>query len=376
MPELPVDASKFAGMSEEQARTFPRRTLVGEELTAAQLAKMPKMISTDSHVMEPDELWMELPERLRKQLPNVPFRNSPPGALKADLRLQDQINDGVAAEILFPNYGMALYSVEDIELQQESFKLYNDWLCDWCSPDRTRLVGVPLISVYDVNGAIKEMHRCWDKGMRGALVWQVPDPHLPFSNTEHYDPIFAACAEAGQPVICHILTGHGYMKTGHKRNVEGLKDSTNAKTNDSANTLFDFIFYGYFERMPKLKLLLAESEIGWMPFLLQQWDYYFARHGNSYPIPITRKPSEIFAEHVYGTFLEDYVGTRFLSWWGKKNCMWSNDYPHFNMTFPHSRQVVAHHLKGLSDEELRRYTWDNAMDLFHLDLTEANRAAA
>ena len=33
MPELPVDASKFAGMSEEQARTFPRRTVVGEELT-------------------------------------------------------------------------------------------------------------------------------------------------------------------------------------------------------------------------------------------------------------------------------------------------------------------------------------------------------
>ena len=56
--------------------------------------------------------------------------------------------------------------------------------------------------------------------------------------------------------------------------------------------------------------------------------------------------------------------------------MWSNDYPHFNMTFPHSRQVVTHHLNGLSDEEFRRYTWDNAMDLFKLDLTDANRAAA
>ena len=28
MTVLPVDASKFAGMSEEQARTFPRRTVV------------------------------------------------------------------------------------------------------------------------------------------------------------------------------------------------------------------------------------------------------------------------------------------------------------------------------------------------------------
>jgi len=31
MPELPVDASKFAGISEEQARTFPRRAVVGVE---------------------------------------------------------------------------------------------------------------------------------------------------------------------------------------------------------------------------------------------------------------------------------------------------------------------------------------------------------
>ena len=227
MAVLPVDVSKFAGMSEEQARAFPRRTVVGEDLSEAQLAKMPKIISTDSHVMEPDELWMKLPPRLREHLPNVPFRNSPPGALKADLRLEDQINDGIAAEILFPNYGMALYAVDDIETQQESFKLYNDWLYDWCSADRKRLVGTPLISVYDAKGAVKEMHRCLDMGLRGAVIWQVPDPQLPFSNTEHYDPIFAACAEADQPVICHILTGHGYMKTGHKRNVEGIKDSTN-----------------------------------------------------------------------------------------------------------------------------------------------------
>ncbi|MBT6801496.1 MAG: amidohydrolase family protein, partial [Rhodospirillales bacterium] len=184
MAELPVDATKFAGMSEEQAKTFPRRTLVGDPLSDAQLATMPKMISTDSHVMEPDELWQELPKRLSEKLPNVPFRNSPPGALDANLRLEDQNNDGVAAEILFPNYGMALYGIDDVELQEEGFKLYNDWLTDWCAPDPKRLVGTPLISVYDPKAAVKELHRSIDKGLRGAVIWQVPDPQLPFSNTE------------------------------------------------------------------------------------------------------------------------------------------------------------------------------------------------
>ena len=367
MPELAVDASKFAGMSEEQAQTFPRRTVVGEELTEAQAAALPKMISIDSHVMEPDELWHELTPRLRDQLPKVPFRNSPPGATDPHLRLRDLDTDGVEAEILFPNYGMALFGIDDIETQQESFKLYNDWISNFCKTDSKRLYGVPCVSVYDIKGGIKEMQRGHDMGLKGAMLWQVPDPRLPFTS-EHYEPLWAACAEANQPVICHILTGHSYTKTGQKGGVQGIKDAVNTKTNDSANTLFDFIFSGAFDRHPKLRLLLAESEIGWLPFLLQQWDYYFERFRGSRPLPISRRPSEIFEEHVFGTFLEDYVGTRAFPYWGVKNCMWSNDYPHFNMTFPHSRHVVERHLKGLSEEKRRQLTRDNAIQLFDLKL--------
>ena len=367
MPELVVDASKFAGMSEEQARSFPRRTVVGDELTPSQVATMPKMISTDAHVMEPDALWQELPPRLRVNLPKVPFRNSPPGATDPHHRLADQDTDGVEAEVLFPNYGMALFGIDDIETQQESFKLYNDWIANFCKTDPKRLYGAPCVSAYDIKAGIKEMHRGLDMGLKGAMLWQVPDPRLPFTDP-HYEPLWAACAEANQPVICHILTGHSYIKTGQKGGIQGIKDAVNSKTNDSANTLFDFIFSGAFDRHPKMRLLMAESEIGWLPFLLQQWDYYFERFRKDRDLPINRKPSEIFDEHVYGTFLEDYVGTRAFPWWGEKNCMWSNDYPHFNMTFPHSRQVVERHLKGLTEEKRRRLTRDNAIQLFGLDL--------
>ena len=368
MDTLDVDTTKFAGMSAEQAASFPRRTVVGVNLSEAEAAAMPKMISTDSHVMEPDEIWKELPKSLYDKLPKVGFRNSPPGATDPHLRLKDQDADGVAAEVLFPNYGMALYAMErdEADAQHEAMKLYNDWIVSFCSADTKRLKGVPLVSCYDMKAGIKEMQRGWSNGLKGAMVWQVPPDDMPFLH-EHYEPLWAACAEAEQPVICHILTGHSYMKTGHKGGALGLKDSSNTKTFDSASTLFDVIFSGAFDRYPKLKLLLAESEIGWIPFLLQQWDYYYDRHGRKNPLPIKRKPSEIFVEHVYGTFLEDYVGTRFFSWWGERNCMWSNDYPHFNMTFPHSRQVVELHLKGLSEERRRRLTRDNAIELFKLD---------
>jgi predicted TIM-barrel fold metal-dependent hydrolase len=368
MPQLVADALKFAGMSKEQASTFPQRAVVGADMTAASIAAMPKMISTDAHVMEPDELWLELPKRLQEHLPKVAFRNSPPGASNPELRLRDQDTDGVEAEILFPNYGMALFGIDDRETQHTAFQLYNDWIANFCKADSRRLYGAPCLSVYDMKATLKEFDRAQSMGLKGAMLWQVPDPELPFTSA-HYDPLWAACAEAGQPVICHILTGHSYTKEGGKaRGVERIRNAVNRKQDDSANTLFDFIFSGAFDRHPNLRLLLAESEIGWLPFLLQQWDYYFERFRRTDDLPIKRKPSEIFNEHVFGTFLEDYVGTRAFPWWGEKNCMWSNDYPHFNMTFPHSREVVEFHLQGLPEDKRQRLIRDNAIKLFGLKL--------
>ena len=50
------------------------------------------------------------------------------------------------------------------------------------------------------------------------------------------------------------------------------------------------------------------------------------------------------------------MGTRFFPWWGEI------DYPHFNMSFPHSRQ------SGLSQEKRKRLTYDDAVDLFGIKL--------
>ena len=149
---------------------------------------------------------------------------------------------------------------------------------------------------------------------------------------------------------------------------ERIRNATNRKTDDTANTLFDFIFSGAFEKYPKLKLLLSESEVGWAPFMLQQWDYYWDRFRRTDNLAIKRAPSEIFAEHIYCTFLEDFVGTRAFSWWGEKNCVWSSDYPHFNMSYPHSRENVEKHLRGLPDARRRRLVRDNAVELFGLPI--------
>jgi predicted TIM-barrel fold metal-dependent hydrolase len=339
----------------------------------AALDALPPLISADSHVMEPRSVWQDLPsphrEKVLEALDRAGFKpeTMPAGAGDPHARLVDQAADGVAAEILFPNDGMAVFGLDNGASQHAAFKRYNDWLAAFCKVAPDRLFGVPCIAVYDIDDAVAELHRALGMGLTGAMVWQVPDPALPFTSP-HYEPLWAAAAEAGAPVHMHILTGHSYART--QRDLvrqEKIRGAVNQKQTDTVNALFDLIFYGVFDRHPKLRLVLAESECGWLPFVLQQWDYYFERFRKKESMGIERKPSEIFAEHVYCTWLEDFSGTRQFTWWGQDNLMWSNDYPHPNMTFPFSRQNVIHHVGTLAPAIRRKLVRDNAVRLYGLD---------
>ena len=96
------------------------------------------------------------------------------------------------------------------------------------------------------------------------------------------------------PVDLHILTGFDYSRLGGDRGgpIDAHRGSVNLKTVGAMNTLMDIIFSGVLERYPKLTINVVESEIGWIPFTLQQWDYYVRRFGSTganspRPLPIT-----------------------------------------------------------------------------------------
>jgi predicted TIM-barrel fold metal-dependent hydrolase len=362
-------------MHPEAEKLEVRNLAVLSELGVADRAAieaLPPLISTDSHVMEPMSLWLEMPSPLREvmqeQLARFAFKSDamPQGAFEPHARVADQKRDGVQAEIIFPNNGMGVFGLDGGPVQEAAFRLYNDWLAGYCNVAPKNLFGVPCVAAYDIDAAVKEMYRAHDMGLLGVMVWQVPDPELPFTST-HYDPLWAAAAEAGAPVHMHILTGHSYARrlqqvTGYER----IRGSVNQKQNDTINALFDLIFSGVFDRHPKLRVVLAESECGWLPFILQQWDYYFDRFRSKESMGIERKPSEIFNEHVYCTWLEDYSGTRQFTWWGQDNLMWSNDYSHPNSTFPYSRENILHHIGNLPADVQTKLIRDNAIRLYGL----------
>ena len=271
-------------------------------------------------------------------------------------------------EVLFPTYALLHYGIEDPDLQQACFRVYNDWIAEYCEATPGRLVGVPCISTYDIDHAIAELERCKALGLMGAQTWHIPPSSMPYTS-DHYERLWSAAAEMDMPINLHILTGFSYTKTARPKGVEHYRGSVELKLHDAIRILFDFIFYGVLDRHPKMKLVLVEFEIGWLPWILQQWDYYANRFHDVNPVPIKYKPSEYFERQIFASFINDDVGTTMIAaGWGVNNCMWSNDFPHGNTSWPDSREVIARDLTDIDPLVRENLLHRTVAELYNLEL--------
>jgi predicted TIM-barrel fold metal-dependent hydrolase len=333
------------------------------------------IISADSHVTEPYDLWARALPWAREQLPvflprTVGEGGAKPGGEDPYARVEEMSVDGVSAEVLYPTLGLRLFGMDDAPAQEACFEVYNDWLIEYCRPNQDRLVGIACISMYRIGQAVKELERCVKAGLKGAMIWQVPPPDLPF-NSPHYDAFWEAAQALGMPISLHILTGHNYTKDRQSyRGVEHYRASVHLKILEAANALMDLTFHGVLDRYPGLKIVTVENEIGWLPFYLQQWDYYYGRHRRVDPPAIDREPSSYFYQQVYATFFNDAVGGHNFNWWGQDNCMWSSDYPHANSTWPRSRQVIDRDLGHLAPEVRAKLVRGNVAALYGMAIPQ------
>ena len=223
-----------------------------------------------------------------------------------------------------------------------------------------------LAAQRDIEHAVSELTRCRNAGLRGALVWQAPHPDLPFTS-DHYERLWAAAQDLDAPISMHILTGHSYHAKERKER-EHYRGSVNLKLADAINAVYDFIFYGALERFPKLKIVTVENEAGWMPFIVQQWDYYYRRFREKKPVPMTKTPGEYVRGQVFSCFFNDAVCGHNLERWGQDNVMWSNDYPHWNSTWPNSLKVIRRDLGHLPAETQIKVLAGNVCKLYGLDM--------
>ena len=362
-----------------------------------------KMISSDSHMSEPLDLWVSRVDKAyRDRAPQalidppgkkgtfITYEGLPPHPVgigvaagksneeKKDFfdtadypadrpgadpagRIRDNELDGVEAEVLYTTLGFRTFWLKDAGLQEACFRAYNDWLAEFCSYDPKRLVGLGMISLYDPKEGAKELERCAELGLKGAAVWSSPPESQPYSS-DIYDPFWAAAQEMNLPVSLHVVTGMRGVGRDDPAPGDRYKGAS-TQAYEIQESLSRIILSGVLERFPTLTVISAEYDCGWLPFFFQKLDARVERGG----FDLSLKPSEYFQRQMYATYIDDYVGVGMRDLIGADRMMWSSDYPHAASTWPNSQDYVNRDFEGANEEDRYKITRGNVAKLYGFD---------
>ena len=391
---------------------------------------IPKIISADDHVIEPahvwqdrmpskhkelapkiviapqgemtlnDGVWVETPgtgdkmaawwhfENKRYQIkqmvacPGIPpeevtmegvtYDDIAPGCYDPIARLADMDINHVEASLCFPNYprfcGQLFSEADDLELGLLCVQAYNDWMIDeWCGSSGGRLIPLCIVPLWDAELAAKEIYRVAEKGCR-AVAWSELPAWLgrPGLHGDFWDPFLKACEET-QTVICmHIGSGTKTVQTSPEA---PTVVTANLIVCNSAASMIDWIFSGKFEQFPNLKLLYAESQIGWIPYFIERADDTWRTHQWAQGEKrIPKPPSHYYKKHVYSCFFKDTVGIDLLDRIGEDNVLFETDYPHQDGTFPNTLAIAEELFGHLKQETIDKIARNNAIKLFGLTI--------
>jgi predicted TIM-barrel fold metal-dependent hydrolase len=293
------------------------------------------------------------------------------GGYDGKARVSDQERDGIGGEVIFPSVGMVLCNHPDVELKQACMTAYNRWLQEFQSAAPDRLFGLGQTAVISVEQTIADLRQMKDMGFVGAMFPSEPGTDFEYDDSR-FDPVWEASVALDLPVTFHILTSRREAKivadvrTNRGRNMAFMHHSLIRAVQDVIST---FLWGRVFERFPKLKLVCAEADAGWVPHFMYRADHFYRRHRfHSKTEDMARLPSRQIADNVYFTFQDDLIAFNSLDMMNPKRLLWANDFPHSDSTWPWSQQLLAYQTKGLSEEERRAVLRDNVIEAFNLPL--------
>ena len=369
------------------------------------------VISSDSHIVEPADLWTNrIDPRFKEQAPylrregdadwwyvdrdlslgslgvlvgagirfddpsKISFRGTieggPRGGFDPDEHIRDMDMDGVDGEVVYPSIGLRLFRIPDSALFSAICRAYNDWLAEFCSAYPARLKGIAMVNVDDVQEGVEEIKRTRKLGLAGAMISVYPQDDRQYDHPD-YEPLWAAAQDLDVPLSLHIATNRPSAALGNFD-----PDSANQSPQGRANvdhwvrmSLSSMMFAGVFERYPNLKVGTVEHELAWIPYFLRLMDFVYRERPEqaTYRFRGDTLPSDLFRRNVFLSFQEDDLGIRDRALIGVDNLMWGSDYPHAESTWPNSRQVIDHILQGVPEDEKRKIVCDNASRLYCFD---------
>ncbi|HKX48811.1 MAG TPA: amidohydrolase family protein [Candidatus Binatia bacterium] len=275
--------------------------------------------------------------------------------------------EGLDIAVLFRTSPLHTNENFEPEYANDLCKAWNDWMVDFCKADSWRLKGSALITLHDVNLAVKEAQRTVKNGAVGLSL--CPEPiNARQIHDRYFDPLWREAQEMNIP-ICFHPPARPQQPQVSKDRFEGHPNQAllvNPLRNPIEQILAVSAFTagGVLERFPKLKVAFLEGNCSWLPWLLYRIDEYWEMQGAMADIPLRKKPSEYFKEQCFiSVDVDEGLVKNVIDYLGDDNIVISTDYPHIDCRWPHALDEFL--MTPISEQSKKKILWDNCARLYN-----------
>jgi predicted TIM-barrel fold metal-dependent hydrolase len=253
-----------------------------------------------------------------------------------------------------PDYGAALASA------------YNDFLIDYWLPKSSKFKGAMLIATQDPAQAAREIDRIGPHPdiveIRVGAATRMP------LGQRFFHPIYEAAERHGLPIGIH--TGAEGSGISNAPTAAGFVSDYFQWHTCMSQTfmahLVSLVCDGVFVKFPKLKVVLVEGGVAWLPSLMWRMDKNYRALRASAPW-LKQLPSKYIREHIKLSTqpIEEPGNPKHLDYLfemidAENMLMFSSDYPHWDGDSPTAI------LKGLPNDAKRKIFYDNAKAFYNL----------
>lgn len=307
------------------------------------------------------------------------------GAWDASRRDAELDRDGVTGEVVFPGpdaatgkmgapfgAGFNPVATRGPDHLLAGARAYNRWAAELCQASAERRAGLIVAPILgDLDGAISEIRRAHDDGLRGGII--IPPQWGPYESytSYSYDPVWAVAQELDLPVHCHSGPGahEDYGMVPGWMSVYGYETIF-----FTARPMWFMLLTGVFERFPRLRMAVTEAGSYWAADMLWRLDMMASRDHGARKMAdthgtLTMLPSEYFDRNCgigSSNTRRRELARRYEI--GVGNIMWGNDFPHPEGTWPYTREFLKDRFWDIPVEETAQILGLNAAAFYDFDL--------
>ena len=357
------------------------------------------IVSGDSHVMEPPEMWNEaladkwgdeVPRRIDEHLGQkgsfyysgaqvLKIARSDEEAQKIGfqaagwdpaVRVEFQERARIRGEVLNATRMLLIMQHPNAGVLRDCAAVFNDWLAEFCSHAPDRLFGVSMIPMSDVDWSIAELERTVKKGLRVANIQLLPHSGSPPYRDPYWDPFWARAAEMDVPLQLHSITGripdplHFHTPEEQENSPQVLLELFGEVMAVAAN---EFIWGKVLDRFKELKIIVSEFELSWLPHYMWRLDQMQEAFAARIPLPkLDMRASDYIKHRMWHGTTDDALAASAIPKIGVDRVIWGSDFPHIRSIGLDTHSRVGQMFAAFDSADRAKLLGGNAIAAYNL----------